>query len=340
MSCLFLKVFAATSLYKKREDLLADLQHQRGEIISPSGVQRFFHQSLRRRQVGQIGRRMANEFFNAAVPNPIGNAVGAKNEEVSNVEGLGCDLRFHSPLASDGSFQLTAIRMVSGFSLRDFPRPKQSAGNGVVFGQLPQLSVFGEMVDSAVADVNDVGLFFLQPTQAEGGAHSFAFVIELRHVSGSFVDALAKVVEQFFGNLTSFLSFLMKFSGDEFNHGFQNDFAGKFAGLLAAHAVADRKNKFVLLHLRLPFVAEEGHFLAVEHQSEKGVFVVSAHAALMRLRGPGNLERCGGVCGVHDLLSSSSFLRDSSSSMVNPSPVSKMVANSKSIMQNLPSRPL
>lgn len=279
---------------------------------------------------------MANELFDAAIPNPVGNAVGAKNEEVSDVEGLRRDLRFHGPLASDGSLQLTAVGMVAGFSLRDFSRPKQAAGNGVVFGQLPQLSVFGEVIDSAVADVNDVGLVSQHPTQAQGGTHSFAFVIKLGHVPRTFVDALAKVIEQFFRALPPLLSFLMKFSRDKFNHGFQNDFAGKFAGFLAAHAVADRKNKFVLIHLRLALVAEEGQFLAVEHQAEKGVLVVPANAALMRLGGPGNLERCGGVCDVH----ASSFLRDSSSSMVNPSPVSKMVANSKSIMQNLPSRPL
>ena len=262
---------------------MTNLQHQRGEIISSSGIQRFFHQSLRRRQLRQIGRRMANELFDAAVPNPIGNAVGAKNEEVSDIEGLRRDLRFHSSFASDGSFQLTAIRMVAGFSLRDFSRPKQSAGNGVVFGQLPQLSVFGEVIDSAVADVNDMGLVSLHPTQAQGGAHPFAFLIELRHVPRSFVNALAKVIEKFFRAFPSFLSFLMEFSGDEFNHGFQNDFAGKFAGLLASHAVTDRKNKFVLIHFRLALVAEEGHFLAVEHQAEEGVLVVLANAALMRL---------------------------------------------------------
>ena len=283
---------------------------------------------------------MANELFDAAVPNPVGDAVRAKNEEVADVKGLRRDLRFHTSFASDGFFQLAAIRMVAGFSLRDFPRPKQSAGNGMVFGQLPQLSVFGEMIDSAVADVNDMGLVSLHPTQAQGGAHSFAFLIELGHVSGSFVDALAKVMEKFFRAFPTFLSFLMEFSGDELNHGFYDDFAGKFTGFLAAHAVANRKNKFVLIHFRLALVAEEGHFLAVEHQAKKSVFVVLANAALMRLRGPGNLERGGGVCNVHDLLSSSSFLRDSRYSMVNPSPVSKMVANSKSIMQNLPSRPL
>ena len=283
---------------------------------------------------------MANELFDAAVPNAVGNAVGAKNEEVPNFEGLRRDLRFHSSFASDGSFQLTAIRMVAGLSLGDFPRPKQSSGNGVVFGQLPHLSVFGKMVDSAVADVNDVRLVSQHPTQAQGGAHSLAFVIELRHVPRSLVDALAKVIEQFFRALPPFPSFLVEFSRDELNHGFQNDFAGKFAGLLAAHAVADRKNKFVLSHLRLALVAKEGQFLMVKHQAKEGVLVVLANAPLMRLRGPGNLERCGGVCNVHNFLSSSSFLRDSSSSMVNPSPVSKMVANSKSIMQNLPSRPL
>lgn len=263
---------------------MADLQHHSGEIISPSGVQRFFHQSLRRRQIRQIGRRMANELFDAAVPNPVGNAVRAKNEEVSDVEGLRRDLRFHSSFASDGSFQLAAIRMVSGFSLGDFSRAKQATGNGMVFGQLPQLSIFREVVDSAVADVNDVGLVSLHPTQAEGGAHPFAFVIELRHVPGSFVNALAKVMEKFFRTFPSFLRFLMKFSGDELNHGFYDDFAGKFAGLLASHAVADCKNKFVLIHLCLALVAEEGHFLAVEHQAKKSVLVVLANAALMRLR--------------------------------------------------------
>lgn len=262
---------------------MADLQHHSGEVVPPSGVQRFFHQSLRWRQFRQIRRRMTNELFNAAIPNSVSNAIRAKNEEVSDVEGLRRDLRFHSPFASDGSFQLAAIRMVAGFSLGDFSRPKQSTGNGMVFGQLPHFSVFREMVDSAVADVNDVGLVSPHPTQAQGGAHPFAFVIELRHVPRSFVDALAKVMEKFFRALPPFLSFLVEFSGDEFNHRFQNDFAGEFARLLAAHAVADCKNEFVLIHFRLAFVAEEGHFLAVEHQAKKGILVVLANAALMRL---------------------------------------------------------
>ena len=142
----------------------------------------------------------------------------------------------------------------------------------------------GQIIKAAVADVAKVHPAGRKPAKTQGGFHADAFVVAVAEVGERAVDLVEKfgqdVVEagvQSDGGL----AVGARQQGRDFING---DAAGVFAGLGAAHAIADGEDEVRRVGGRFAEFAEVDAFAGVESQAEEGVLVVGADAAA---------DRCG-----------------------------------------------
>ena len=116
--------------------------------------------------------------------------------------------------------------------------------------------------------------------------------------------------------------------------------AGELAGLRSAHPITDGENKIRRPKRSLPGFAQVPNLAAIDRQREEGVLIVFPHASDMGHARPMHLGWgwwTGRAGGRWRSFGRAHGCSEGLSEIGLPVPSSRIVANSKSMMQNLPS---
>ena len=167
--------------------------HNGCEVVATGAFHGFFDQAFGGIDAGEVRGRREDDFLDAGVPEPVGDAVGAENESIAGFEGDGKDLRFYRIwVTADGALELMFVGAVPCFAFVEFAIAAHSADGGVVFGELDHATCFGKVVDATIAYVTEVECVGSEPTDAECGTHSAAFIVSPCCFPCLFVNTLYK----------------------------------------------------------------------------------------------------------------------------------------------------
>jgi hypothetical protein len=193
--------------------------------------------------------------------------------------------------------------VVAGLALVDLAGAALPADVGVVVGDLSEAAGDGEVVDAAVADVGEVEPSRGEPAEAEGGTHAGAFLVAVAEVEEVLVDLGDELGEDVGKAGVEALGGGVELASHQAGDAIDRDATGEFAGVGAAHAIADCEDEIGLGEGGFADLAEVVDAELVDGEGEEGVLVVLADPAAVGDAGPVDGEELVGVIregGAHD----------------------------------------
>ena len=195
-------------------------------------------------EVGEAGRGIEECFGDAAVPEPVGDPIGAEEEAVAGVAADGTDLGFGELVASaEGFAEDVLARVGAGLAFVDFAGVAEPADVGVVGGDLAELAGGGEVVETAVADVGVVEPAWDEPAECQGCAHAVAFLVDAAETGHFVMDGGDEGFEDIGEAGGEAEGAVLEAAWEEPRDFVDGDAAGEFAAVGAAHAVADGEDE-------------------------------------------------------------------------------------------------